>query len=136
MVIYNILLVYSVIFAPKKFSLFHSCKEFHPILISRQTQLYFDRDNLTLEFDQSYFCSQYVYCVVSWFTDAVLVQEVIHVKKYQMCAMLSTHVQWVHVEIQMEQQNVLARLVSYMYTCTTCKGCFEKTLICNCFFFH
>lgn len=59
---------------------------------------------------------------MSWFTDVVLVQEVIHVKTYQMCAMLSTHVQqWVHVEIQMEQQDVPVRLVSYTYTRTTFK---------------
>lgn len=60
-----------------------------------------------------------------WFTDVVLEQEVIHVKTSQMCAMLPTHVQqWVHVKIQMEQQNVPVRLVSFIFTPTTFKQCF------------
>lgn len=42
--------------------------------------------------------------------DAVLEQEAIYVKTFQMCAMFSTHVQqWVHVEIILGQHIVPAR---------------------------
>lgn len=67
-----------------------------------------------------------------WFTDVVLEQEVIHVKTSQMCAMLPTHVQqWVHVKIQMEQQNVPVRLVISLSHLQHLNSVFKKALICN-----